>query len=236
MKTFEYKDPTVQNGKYIVFEIGDCEFVNPTEYYRKAYIQKQIKMYWTVSPALKKEFAKNNLELSDHEMQKLFEKRAIYDWEKFYSEKSTTKINSIFLNLLKADKKAEQEKLLKGQTLSTYELFALIIHAYNNLKLTFSQYTFHHSQKGIDQIELTDFTHLKEDGTILTSRKTKLSDGQLKQAIEHRVVMIAKFIGDDNYWHCFFTNYKSLKGKEIAYKGGQPHFHYISDKWGLTRE
>jgi hypothetical protein len=48
--------------------------------------------------------------------------------------------------------------------------------------------------------------------------------------------MIAKFIGDDRNWHCFFTNYKSLKGKEKTYKNGQPHFHYISDKWGLTRD
>ncbi len=49
-------------------------------------------------------------------------------------------------------------------------------------------------------------------------------------------LFIAKFIEIVNEWHCFFTNYKSLKGKEISYKGGQPNYHYISDKWGLTKE
>lgn len=236
MKTFEYKDPTVENGKYIVFEIGDCEFVNPIEYYRDAYIQKQIRMYWAISSGLKKEFEKNKLEMSDAEIQRLFEKRALSDWEEFFSEKSATKIKPNYLGLLEAERKPDQEKLLKGQTISTYELFAFIIYAFKELGLTFSQYTFRHSQKGIAPTDLTDFTHIKEDGTVVTSRETKLSDGQLKQAVEHRVVMVAKFIGDNENWHCFFTNYKSLKGKEKAYKGGQPHFHYISSKWGMTRE
>lgn len=236
MKTFEYKDPTTKNGKYIVFEGGNCEFVNPIEYYRNFHIQNKIRMYWEILPNLKKEFKKNNLELSVLEIRELFEKRAISNWEEFYSEKSSTEINPNFLSLLKTDKKNEQKKLLTGQSLSTYELFALIIYAYKNLGLTFSQYTFYHSQKGIDPTDLTDFTHIREDGTIVTSRETKLSNGQLKQAVEHRVVTIAKFIGDDKNWHCFFTNYKSLNGKEKAYKGGQPHLHYISDKWGLTRE
>lgn len=236
MKIFEYKDPTVESGKYVIFEMEDVENVNPIEFYRNAYIQKQIAMYWTISQNLKKELAKNNLELNRPEYKILFEKLAKSDWEEFYSEKSKTKINTNYLTLLNADKKTEQQKLLKGQSLSTYELFALVIHAYKELGLKFSQYIFNHAQKGIDPTNLTDFTHLKEDGTIVTSCETKLSGGQLKQAIEHRVVMIAKFIGDDINWHCFFTNYKSIKGKEKIYKNGQPHFHYISDKWGLSKK
>ena len=236
MKSFEYKDPTVENGKYVIFEMGNAEKVNPIEFYKQAYIQKQIQMYWTILPNLEKEFAKKNLVLSKPELDKLFKKRSISDWQEFYTEKSNTEISSNYLNLLKSSRKAEQQKLLKGQSLSTYELFALVIHAYKEFGLMFSQYIFQHSQKGIDPIDLTDFTHLREDGSIVTSRETKLSDGQLKQAIEHRVYMTAKFIGDDNNWHCFFTNFRSLKGKEKSYKNGQPHFHYISDKWGITKQ
>lgn len=236
MNIFQHKDPTVENGKYIIVEVGDCEYVNPIEFYQKVYINKGIAMYWAIAPNLKKEFLKNNLDFSDRELDQLFLKRAISDWEEFFAEKSSTKIKLNYLALLMADKKAEQQKLLKGQSLSTYELFALLIYAFNAYGLKFSQYTFKHSKKGIDPNDLTDFTHCREDGTVVTSRETKLSNGQLKQAIEHRVVTIAKFIGNDKNWHCFFTNYKSLKGKEKAYKNGQPHFHYISDKWGLTRE
>lgn len=236
MKIFEYKDPTAENGKYMIFEMGNAQNVNPIEFYRDAYIQTQITMYWAISPNLKKEFAKRSLVLSKLELDTLFKKRSISDWEEFYAEKSKTKISANYLNLLKTSKKAEQQKLLKEQTISTYELFAFIIHAYKEFGLRFSQYIFNHTQKGIDSTELTDFTHLKEDGTIVTSRESEFSDGQLKQAIKHRVVMIAKFIGDDKNWHCFFTNYKSLKGKEKAYKNGQAHFHYISNKWGLSKE
>lgn len=236
MKIYQYKDPTVENGKYVVYEVEDCEYVNPKEFYREVFIKKGIATYWEISPDLKKEFVKNNLKLSNEELTKLFIKRATSDWEEFYSEKASTVINPNYLALLRTNKKAEQQKLLKGQNLSTYELFALLIYAYNEHGLKFSQYTFKHAQKGIDPNDLTDFTHLKNNGTVVTSRETKLSESQLKQAIEHRVVMIAKFIGDEKNWHCFFTNYKSLKGREKAYKNGQPHFHYISDKWGLTRE
>ena len=236
MEIFEYKDPTVENGKYVIFEVGNAENVNPIEFYRQAYIQKQIHMYWAISPNLEREFAKKNLKLSKSELDELFKKRSISDWEDFYAEKSKTKINPNYLALLKTNKKTEQKNLLKGQSLSTYELFALIMYAYKEYGFMFSQYIFQHSQKGINPTDLTDFTHLREDGSVLTSRETNLSDGQLKQAIEHRVHMTAKFIGDDNNWHCFFTNMKSLKGKEKSYKNGQPHFHYISDKWGLTKE
>ena len=236
MKIFEYKDPTLENGKYKVFDIENAINVNPIEFYRQAYIQKQIDMYWTYLPNFEKEFAKKNLSLSKAELETLFEKRSVIDWEEFYTEKSNTEINPNYLKLIETKKKTEQKKLLKGQSISTYELFALINYAFKEFGLKFSQYVFRHSQKGIDTTDLTDFTHLKEDGSVITSRETKLSNGQLKQAIEHRVHMTVKFIGDEKNWHCFFTNLKSLRGKERSYKNGQPHFHYISDKWGISKK
>lgn len=53
--------------------------------------------------------------------------------------------------------------------------------------------------------------------------------------IENRKVVVAKLLDKCDEWHCFFVTYDSLKGKEL-WQNGQPHFHYISDKFGLSRE
>ena len=55
------------------------------------------------------------------------------------------------------------------------------------------------------------------------------------QVIEQRKVIVAKFFDRGSEWHCLFLTFNSLAGKE-NWKGGQPHLHYISDKYGLTRE
>lgn len=46
---------------------------------------------------------------------------------------------------------------------------------------------------------------------------------------------MAKFLDKGDTWHCFFTVYRSLRGEE-SWQDGQPHFHYISDKWGISRK
>ncbi|RYD53439.1 MAG: hypothetical protein EOP52_04715 [Sphingobacteriales bacterium] len=63
---------------------------------------------------------------------------------------------------------------------------------------------------------------------------TDLTDGQLRQAIDHRKVIVAKFFDNGDQWHCLFFTYESLGGKE-SWNDGQPHYHYIYDKFGLSR-
>lgn len=235
MKEHRYKIPG-QNGEYVVFEAGDCEKVNPIEYYQNIFIPRNVSMYRRLYLAKEHKFKQFGANLSIIKQEVLFRKNAIADWKKWFVEKSATEINPNYLALLESKTKKEQVKLLKGIELTTYELFALIVKAYTDYGMLFSQYRYEHTQKGVDEKDLTEFAHLEDSGKVITSRKTKLSQGQLKQAIEHRVVLIAKFIETEDEWHCFFTNYKSLNGKEITYKGGKPHYHYISDKWGLTKE
>ena len=73
------------------------------------------------------------------------------------------------------------------------------------------------------------------DNKVHKSGETDLTDGQLKQIVEHRKVIISKFIDKGELWHCFFLTFESLKGKE-KWKDGKPHYHYISSAFGLTRE
>lgn len=73
-----------------------------------------------------------------------------------------------------------------------------------------------------------------KDDKVSKVGNTTLTDGQLKQAVDHRKVVVAKFIDKEDEWHCIFLTYDSIRGKE-SWKGGQPHYHYISDKFGIPR-
>jgi hypothetical protein len=75
----------------------------------------------------------------------------------------------------------------------------------------------------------------EKDGSITKFGNTELTDGQLKMALEQRSVKIAKFIEKDEEWHCFFITYDSIGGKE-NWQNGQPHFHYISNLFGIKKE
>ena len=62
-----------------------------------------------------------------------------------------------------------------------------------------------------------------------------ITKGEVKNLIEQRKVIVSHFFDKDDNWHCFFTTYNSIGGKE-NHKGGQPHFHYISSAFGISRE
>jgi len=64
---------------------------------------------------------------------------------------------------------------------------------------------------------------------------TNLTDGQLKELLIKRKKTIAKFLDKGDSWHCSFITYASLQGKD-GWNQGQPHFHYISDKFNIPRE
>ena len=185
MKNVKHKNPTVAIGKYMIFDVGNAENVNPIEFYKAAYIEKQIEMYWAITPNLKKEFCKKDLEVYKSKLGKILEKSSMADWEKFYSENSNAEIKSNYLSLLKANEKAEQQKLLKGQNISSSELFILIMNAYQALGLKFSQYTFSQSQKESDPTDLADLTHFKDDGTAITNGESELSGGKPKPEFEN---------------------------------------------------
>ena len=76
---------------------------------------------------------------------------------------------------------------------------------------------------------------LKGQGDIRIIGKTDLTNGQLKQTIEQRHVVVSKFLDKDDKWHCFFQTYRGL-GEQENYSNGQPHLHDISSAWGLPRE
>ncbi len=65
--------------------------------------------------------------------------------------------------------------------------------------------------------------------------KTNVSDGELKNVLLHRKVIVAHIFEKKEYWHSLFLTYNSLKGEE-NWNNGQAHFHYISSAFNLTKE
>lgn len=217
------------NGEYSVFESPDLEFVNPIEHYSTAFIASRFALMKDLV-LLKKPPFPFPLEV----VEKTVMKEAVKNWDDQLDETLKTNIPENFIAILTAKSKKEQVSLLKNQSITPEQLLAFLFKAYRDFGFSFSQYRGEHNHKGLDESKMPAVARIK-DGKIHKIGKTTLTDGQLKQAIEQRKVIVSKFLDKGDEWHCLFLTYDSLKGKE-SWKNGQPHYHYISDKFGITRE
>lgn len=205
----------------------DFEYVNPIEQVRNMLLENSMSLERTMLLLKKPPFPISYLD-------NFLYKRAEKVWQVRYDEIMETKYSENFDRLLESNKKQEQVNLLKNQTISPLGLTAFIFNAFVKYGYTYSQYRADHNHNGLDETKLPNLIHLKEN-EVVVSGKTGLTDGQLKQVIQHRKVVMSKFIDNGENWHCFFTTYQSLKGEE-NWKDGTPHYHYISNTFGLTRE
>lgn len=213
----------------------DFEYKNPIEVYHNIIVNFNIQFNTTIYPNFEKEFAKRNIHLDENEKQKFILKESLKGWKKWYENIMRTEINPNLISLINS-KKATQIKLLKSISIRQEEITAFIIKSFIVYGFKFSQYRTEHQQKDIEIEKLNGIAFIDEKGKVNSNEKSGLTKGQIKQAINHRVVTIAKFIDKNEEWHCFISNYKSLGGKELQYKNGRKHLHYISSKWGLDRE
>lgn len=115
------------------------------------------------------------------------------------------------------------------------ELMSFIFKSYNEHVFLYSKYRFDNLPNGLEDKKLPKVFHLKDDGSIEKIGETDLTDGELKNVIEHRKVIIAHFFEKDEFWHCLFLTFNSVAGKE-NWKNGQPHFHYISSSFGISKD
>lgn len=76
----------------------------------------------------------------------------------------------------------------------------------------------------------------EDNGEVEKIGETNMSDGEMKALLRQRKVQTIRVYHKDDVWHCFYGTYKGINGEENGSQGSQPHFHYISDKWGMSRE
>jgi hypothetical protein len=213
--------------RLISFVDCDFEYVKPIKHYEEDFIVKHMILSGITNEELLGEVQKS-------EKSKAVFIEANLRWRKRLEEFKSLIISNQFIKLLETKKKSEQEDLLQGLVLTPEILMGIIIKA-DELGYTLSQYRSEHSSKGIDHSKMPLAFEVKEDGNVKTYGETELSNGQLKQAIEHRKVKVAKILDRGTEWHCFFTTYKSLRGEETWLGEKQPHFHYISNAFMIDR-
>lgn len=156
------------------------------------------------------------------------------DCREFINSFRKIKLPQELIDLLDTSKKKHQTKLLKGLELTTDIFMSFMLYCGDN-GYSLSQYTSHHHATGIDTKKLPAAYMKKSDGTIKKFGKSELTDGQLIQALEQRSVKVAKLLEKGDEWHCFFLTFNSIAGKE-NWQDGQPHFHYISNFFGIEKK
>ena len=211
--------------KIISFGGEDFENVNPDRHYYDACFVKRMMLQVPDEARGKKKPTEKGKQI-------LLE--TAKDCREFINSFRAVELPQQLLDLLKAKKKSEQQKLLKNLVLNPDILMGFLLKAGDN-GYTLSQYSSEFQPSDIDKEKMPYAYMLNENGEIQKFGKTELTDGQLKQALEQRSVKIAKIIEKDGEWHCFFITFNSIGGKE-NWRDGQPHFHYISNFFGIKKE
>lgn len=74
----------------------------------------------------------------------------------------------------------------------------------------------------------------EKDGSFRKIGSTNLTEGEMRGIIEQRKVLQVRIYHRDSTWHCFYFTYRGLAGEEPGTFGSIPHYHYISDKFGIS--
>ena len=77
---------------------------------------------------------------------------------------------------------------------------------------------------------------MRDDGDLDTYGTTSLSEGQLRDLVIRSKFIVGRILDNGKNWHCFYQTKSGVQGKESGNLGSQPHIHYISDSFGISRE
>lgn len=215
------------SGIYTVSIADDIEKVNPIEYYKKSFIEMFVNDNRLILNL-------KNKNLSALISDDFLIKKAEEEWKEISYEFHSVSIPPSLIKLLETTKKSDQIKLLKLSSLSPQIMLNYTAFAFNSFGYLYSQYRFERYPKNIDLSKMPTL-FVNESDIIKKVGDTEYNDGQLKNAIIQRKVIIANFLDLGEIWHCFFTTYDSL-GRLESWQGGTPHYHYLSNSFGVSRE
>ena len=77
----------------------------------------------------------------------------------------------------------------------------------------------------------------KDNGEIEKMGNTDMSDGEMRDWLKQRKAYVIYVFHKGDAWHCFDSTDKAIHGEEHGQvMGNQPHYHYLSSKWGICLE
>lgn len=227
MQEFYYKD---KNKNFSIMGIAPHNDVDwpPYDYFRFGYA-KNISMVF--GEKLK---YKCPVIIPKEKVKKFcFEKTDEMLKEKLESSKPNAALHELLTNDTLTKK--EQEKLLIGKTFNACDLLWLNKDA-QDLGYLLDVY---HEEKYPDKFKEKQHSvcyRQKEDCEMETIGDTNMTDGEMRALLEQRKVVQARIYHKGNIWHCFYFTFKGLNGLESGMMGSKPHYHYLSDKSGITWE
>lgn len=213
--------------RYVSISNGDLYDVNPDAFYFETFFVRNVAKWGHTDEEVKALPPQKRLEIL---------KNAINERDAQLAEINKAKVPDNMMALLNENlKKSDQQKLVKGLKLDPIILTKFVIEAFKTKGYLFTEINAETLPQNTDRESMPIGYRVKDDGTVEKIGETKLTDGQLKQIIKQRKVIIAKFVTKGDDWHCFITTYRSISGGE-TWENGQPHYHYLSSKYGFTRE
>jgi len=221
------KIPTKSGGVLIIGE-GSADRVDPIEFFRKHTIETKVAL-------LKQKAKMKDPFMPTHAHEPLFVEEGEKLWEKRLQQMEDAPLAENFLQLLESKRKNEQEKLLKGMEITAMGLGGLFIKAGRDHGYSYSSYRVEKVPSDINEAQLPRVFHITKKGDLERYGQSPMTDKQLRGFFNQKNALIARVLDRGGEWHCFFQMERALRGAE-GWKGGQPHIHYISDKWGISRK
>jgi hypothetical protein len=218
------------NGKgfHIISASGDIEYTDPIKSFHNRLVSFQALLF-------EKLLLSENPAFDIATVRKVSAENAEEFWNEYLTDLTNAEIPEGLVSVLRSTSKKEQEKCLRNLQLTPQIWMTFIFKAFKDYGFTYSEYTSEQIPKDIDKTDLPRVIKIDpETREITKTGKTSLTDGQLRKVLDQRKVVAAKFLDKGSDWHCFFITYKSIGGQE-SWQDGQPHFHYISDKFGISR-
>jgi hypothetical protein len=206
----------------------NIEKVNPIEYYTNFMIFKSIIMERDLLDSTDPILSKT---VPDSFLRKRAEERSSELIDLLRSDKVDENVLKIFETFRKKD----QVNLWKNQSINPDQLFDLTFKSYEKYGYLYSNYRFEILDSGSQSKILPKAFHLDDNGEIQKIGETTISDGELKNVLLHRKVIVAHIFEKDDCWHSLFLTYNSLKGEE-NWNDGQAHFHYISSAFNISKD
>jgi hypothetical protein len=225
---------TLPHGKgfFNITEVGEFEYQNPAEKMRHVFVSWHMQMDRSILLLKPEAFPKDDSIDMEKIRTKVMLRRALQFWEQEYQKIKAIPLTEEWMKLLECRKKKKQEKILKSMAFDSSLLIAFIFAAAESYGFTYSVYHSHHLPNDIDPSKMPTLAYKETTGDISKIGETPLSDKQLRIAIDQRNVVVSKFLDKKDIWHCFFSTYDGIAGKE---PGHGSHLHYISSAFGMSR-
>lgn len=186
---------------YRLFFDEEIEYVNPIEYFKERSITSSYYL-------IKDQFEYKFQDFPEEIRNKVFAKKAFELWSERFKGISNESLDKEFLDLLGADSKKNQIKLLRGKTLTPNSLAKLLFLANLEFGFTFSRYTSGKLPANIEKSQLPLLFELSEnEESVSIIGETTLKEGELKNVINHRKNIVANFLDKGNEWHCFYLTF-----------------------------